>query len=181
MGSKKIICQSLLGTLLFAATTACATVGGHPVASSDRVVIGDSRTNVYTSVRELIGDSAAIVVAHAESQQSEDVHSVPFTTTTMTIVSTIRGEVPSSFRVRQVGSPGSEEAPVASPGSTYLLFLQSFQLQPGIAVADDLFVTVGASSGMYLKQGTAFRKTDPDAIRLPSTVTEADVASIAVG
>jgi hypothetical protein len=34
---------------------------------------------------------------------------------------------------------------------------------------------------MYLKQGTAFRKTDPDAIRLPSTVTEADVASIAVG
>jgi hypothetical protein len=122
-----------------------------------------------------------VLIAKAGSQTAEIDHRVPFTTTTMTVISVVRGNAPNTFRLRQLGSADSADTPVAQQGSTYLLFLQPFELQPGVPVAPDLFVTVGASSGMFQQQGSTFRKTDPDAQELAAVITEAEVRAIDAG
>lgn len=170
--------------VLLIAMAACgapqAKSAGHGAAG--HVTVDGARHKAYASIKSLATDSTAILIAKASSQAAETDHGVPFATTTMTVVSVVRGYAPSTFRLRQLGSAGSAETPVAQPGSTYLLFLQPFELQHGVPVAADLFVTVGASSGMFQQQGSTFRKTDPDAQDLPAAVTLADVrAATAAG
>jgi hypothetical protein len=174
---------TVLGVFVVAVTTACGVAQGHSAMDStgQHSQVDGDRHKSYTSIQELARDSTAVVVARADAQKSESLHNVPFTVTSMTVISSIRGNVPPGFRLRQLGSPGSSSAPVVSAGSTYLLFLQPFQLQPGVPVSSDLFVTVGASSGMFLKDGDVFRKTDPDAASLPPTVTESDARRAGVG
>src|SRR6185437_7153528 len=141
---------------LLLAVAACgapqAKSAGHSAAG--HVTVDGDRHKAYTSIKSLAADSTVVLIAKAGSQAAEIDHHVPFTTTTMTVVSSLRGDAPSTFRLRQLGSAGSADTPVAQSGSTYLLFLQPFELQHGVPVAPDLFVTVGASSGMFQQQGS---------------------------
>ncbi len=139
-------------------------------------IVDGSRQHIFGSLKELATDSPTIVTATATKQETTTIRNVPFTVTTMRLTDVIKGTAPATFRVQQLGTgagagEGGEAPVVAVVGQTYLLFMQPYEQQPGVVVASDLFVTVGADAGMYAGNLDRFDKTDGLSPSLPNSVT----------
>lgn len=144
-----------------------------------------SRAELYSSLAELVADSAAVVDVEVQSQEILDEDGT-YTLSTVTVVSSFEPAglaSPSAVApadelvVRQIGSASgpqsSEAATLLEVGEQYLLFLTPTMLD-GDAGAQ--FYVVGVSAGIYRSEdGRYVRMQSDDGDVLPDTLTAADL------
>jgi hypothetical protein len=175
--------RQMLGVAVFVlGATGCGSGVTAQGPTTNVPVVDGSRQHIYSSLKALATDSPSIVIATAAKQEATAIHGVPFTITTMRLTKEIKGTAPSTFRVQQLGTgaeAGGDAPAVATVGQAYLPFLQQYEQQPGVAVADDLFVTVGADAGMYARHSDKFDKVDSLSPDPPSTLTEGEARQAA--
>lgn len=149
-----------------------------------------SRATLYSSLKQLVADSAIIVsgaVTRQTAEPSGGADVSPGTVSTFTvaesfapagIASSLGGAAPSApakgsvVTIRQFGTPGgaSTGGPLLEPNVRYLLFLNPTSL-PG-AAADDYFI-VGSEAGIYRADGDRFVRVSSGGDRLPQTIIPA--------
>jgi hypothetical protein len=151
-----------------------------------------SRVAIYSSLQQLVADSA-IIVSGAVTQQTAGPsagggEASPGTISTFTVAesfapagvsSSLAGGVTSArpptgtvVTIRQFGTPGSISTggPLLEPNAQYLLFLNPTML-PGDA-AEDYFI-VGSEAGIYRADGERFVRVASGGDRLPQTIDPA--------
>lgn len=174
MTSKKIL--ALMAVLALAGCgSRSAPVVEHAAQREAPRILG-SRVKVYRDIREVKREATAVVVATATSASIEKVSGIPFTVTRMRVVDTVRGNVPSTFDLRQTGSTAmqAEGTELVVEGGTYLLFVQPFEFTHGVTTGQ--YVAVGVSAGVYRQVGRDdFSKTDRES-SIPAHIKRADAA-----
>lgn len=114
--------------------------------------VSATRTKVYTSIAELDGDSALVVVGTPREQEVvQDVEpDMDFTLSTFEVRSAQKGTSPAEIVVRQTGSvEQGAPAEILQVGQQYLLYLTPSGL-PG-EQAGQFYVT-GLNAGIYEEQ-----------------------------
>lgn len=149
-----------------------APVASPSASRKGSVVVSRAKTYDFRALKR---DATAVVVATATAEKTDEpIATIPFTVTTMTVVETLRGDVPASFPLRQLGSATvtlEGSSPVVG-GQTYLLFLMPFEFRHG--EPNGQLVAVGGPAGVFLQTGPdTFARTDLES-PLPDHVSRED-------
>ncbi len=168
--SRKAAIAFALGVSL----AACSATPSKPDVGS----VAGSRSKGYTSIDQLISDSAAVFLATATRRSTVvQLYGVPYTVERVDINSVLAGRDPGpSIELRQLGETGGrvtiEDAPqLLAPGTRYLLFAEPFHFTSTDNTGQ--WVITGGDAGEFRydpPSHTAFR-LDAASTALPSSIT----------
>jgi hypothetical protein len=159
---------------------ACSAVSPKPGV----VKVRGSRAKVYSSITQLISDSAAVLLATATNQSRvERLYGVAYTVQRVDINSVLAGSNPGrSMELRQLGEVGgrltiTESTQPLIPNATYLLFAEPFHFTSTDNTGQ--WVVTGALAGefRYDPASQIARHLDVESPALPSSITLQQVQS----
>lgn len=147
-----------------AADTATPTTGGIDVLRKEYTDMPALTTNSDAIIIGRAQDSRVRTITGARNGSTEAPPTLEETYTTVVVDKTVRGTLPDTIEVSQLGSESGgyveEGAPLLEKGSTYLLFLQKGP-----------FGNYGVTGGrvVYEKAGAEFRRTSPESSTADNT------------
>jgi len=175
---------TLAAVLLLTAllVTGCS---GATTPDSVSTVPATSRVHDYRSIKALAKSSDLVVVAHTDYDHldpdpvyTDDIDA--FALVPMTVDRAIKGakglaSVTISVEATR-DSSGAMTTNRLVPGQTYILFLTAIgSNEPGA------YVTTGYTAGVFVQDGSKFKKTDAESVDLPAEVTEQSVVQDSQG
>lgn len=170
----------MLAAALLAGTTGCADPKPQdaPAQESSEGTSPESaetsRVKDYRTLEELTADSDLIITGTVtEVVDTVDVNGMAFKRREVIPNEVLKGEAPDPLMVMDFGESALTGA--LEPGTTHLLFLGEYELNPGEATGD--FVVTGGLTGDYVQDAEgSFIRTDHESPQLPERIPADEVA-----